>query len=133
MNIRHEFVTVVAVFCATASLAFAPSADAESSIAHAARAIQSATSASLTPEEMKAIERWVRDYKKWKTWYAKWRNQVEPGLFGSTRERRPRPDPPAALATICPVPLDETGVLGDACQLYKEWTNDDMAADVIKQ
>ena len=131
MNIRRGFVTLFAGFCISASVGFACSADAESLTAQDTQS--TVQSSSPTKEEMKAIERWVHDYKEWKAWSAKWRNQAEPGWFGSARERRQRPDPPAALATFCAVPLEETGELADACQLFNEWRNDDVATEVIKQ
>jgi hypothetical protein len=134
MNIRRRFVTVCAGLLISVPVGFADSADAESRTRQAAQsAMPSPTSTSLSKEEMKAIEQWVHDYKKWKAWYAKWRNHVEPGLFGSTRDRRQRPDPPATLATVCPVALDESNVLAEACRLFKEWREDDLATEVIKQ
>jgi len=130
MNIGRGIVIIVAGLCASLPAGAACSADARQ--AGAAQSTAEPLASSLTKEEMTAIERWVHDYKDWKAWYAKWRNRVEPGLFG-TRERRKRPDPPPVLATACPVRAGETGVLADACQLFKEWSNDDVATEVIKQ
>lgn len=123
---------VVAGLCTSLPAGAAHSADTGRAVTVQSNA-QWDAAPSLTKDEMAAIERWVHDYKAWKAWYAKWRNQVEPGLFGSTRERRKRPDPPAVLATVCPVPLDDKGVLADACQLFKEWRDDDIVTEGIKQ
>jgi hypothetical protein len=87
---------------------------------------------SLSEEEMKAIERWMREYTSWRAWSAEWLNKREPSLFG-TRERRDRPDPPAPLLAACPVAIEETGVLADACRMLDEWRNDDLATELIKQ
>src|SRR6185436_3711872 len=46
---------------------------------------------SLSDEQMKAVERWMREYTSWRAWSAEWLNKREPSLFG-TRERRQRPD-----------------------------------------
>jgi hypothetical protein len=88
---------------------------------------------SPTDEQMKGIERWMRDYTAWKTWAAEWINKREPGLFRGSKERRQRPDPPAALLAACPVSIEETGTLADACKLLDEWRHDDLATEIIRQ
>ena len=85
-----------------------------------------------TRDQLSVIERWVRDYTAWKAWFAKWHNRVEPGLLG-TRQRRPRPDPPAVLLDTCPVAPDADTVLVNACRLLEEWRNDDIVTEIIKQ
>jgi len=87
---------------------------------------------SVSRDELNLVKRWVRDYSEWKTWFAKWHNRVEPGWFG-TRDRRPRPDPPAILLDKCPVPADADAVLVKACGLLEEWRQDDIATEIIKQ
>jgi len=131
MNIGRGIVIVVAGLCASLPVGSVCLAEARQAVAAQSTA-EPATASSLTKEETSAIERWVHDYKAWKAWYAKWRNRIEPGLFGA-RERRKRPDPPSVLATVCPAPAGDTGLLTDACQLFKEWSNDDIATEVIKQ
>jgi len=88
---------------------------------------------SPTDEQMKGVERWMREYAAWKTWAAAWLNKREPGVFGGSRERRQRPDPPPALLAACPVSIEETGTLADACKLLDEWRHDDLATEIIRQ
>jgi len=87
---------------------------------------------SLSAEQMTAVERWMREYTSWRAWSAQWLNKREPSLFG-TRERRRRPDPPGALFAACPVSVEETGVLADACRMLDEWRHDDLATEIISQ
>lgn len=88
---------------------------------------------SPSAEQMKGIEHWMRDYRAWRTWAAEWLNKREPGLFRGSRERRQRPDPPVALVAACPVSVEETGALADACKLLDEWRHDDLATEIIRQ
>jgi len=101
------------------------------------RPVRSVTelSSTISPsdEQMKGIERWMREYAAWKTWAAAWLNKREPGVFGGSRERRQRPDPPASLVAACPVSIEETGTLADACKLLDEWRHDDLATEIIRQ
>ena len=85
-----------------------------------------------TPEQLSGIERWTRDYTAWKAWFAEWRNKREPSLLG-TRDRRQRPDPPVTLVAACPVSVEETGVLANACSLLEEWQRNDLATEIISQ
>jgi hypothetical protein len=91
-----------------------------------------APDASPVSERLERIEQWTRDYSAWKTWFEQWRNRREPGWWG-TRPRRDRPDPPASLVAVCPVPSDETGVLNDACRLLAEWRTEDVATAIVVQ
>lgn len=93
---------------------------------------QNPTVTTMSRDAMRHVERWVRDYTAWKAWFAKWHNRVEPGWFG-TRDRRPRPDPPAVLLETCPVPPDAEAVLVKACRLLEEWRKDDIATEIIEQ
>jgi hypothetical protein len=81
-------------------------------------------------ERLAALERWSANYQEWRTWFAQWRSTRQPGWL-HTRARRERPDPPAWLGTLCPVPADEAGVLSDGCRLFAEWQHEDLATTVI--
>ena len=94
--------------------------------------IQWPTTIEPTSEQLSAIERWTREYTAWKNWFAEWRNKREPSLFG-THERRQRPDPPVTLVAACPVSVEETGVLANACGLLEEWQRDDVVTEIISQ
>ena len=70
-------------------------------------------------ERRAALERWTREYSKWKEWNDRWQGRPEPGLFGN-RERRQKPDPPPWLFDECPAPVEEA-MLIDACRLLDSW------------
>ena len=128
MRLTRALVAVAVFFCAPGSVcAFQEHLAAESPIQQ-----DPTVSAMLSRDQIALVERWVRDYTAWKEWFAKWHNRAEPGLFG-TRERRPRPDPPAVLLATCPVPASADAVLVNACHLLEEWRNDDVATEIIKQ
>jgi len=131
MAVTRAFVTLALSICSHVSVAYALPADSLSESAIEREGQDPATPA-LPRDQVTAIERWVRDYTEWKAWFAKWHNRAEPGWFG-TRERRPRPNPPAALLETCPVAASADTTLVEACRLLEEWRTDDVATEIIKQ
>lgn len=83
-------------------------------------------------ERVQLLERWTRDAREWSAWFARWRNRSEPGWF-SSRQRRPAPVPPAWLPAACSNVLEDAGPLVDACQAWRDWRRDDLAADLLIQ
>ena len=67
------------------------------------------------------LQAWVSAYSDWKAWNQKWGNRPEPGWF-TYRERRERPDPPEWLSAECAVVLEADGLLGQACDLFADWS-----------
>jgi hypothetical protein len=67
------------------------------------------------------LDKWVRDFTKWKNWAETWGNRREPGWFSGSRARRPRPDPPIWLFEECDGLAASGGASEDACQLLAEW------------
>jgi len=131
MRATRTFVILVLSLCSHVSVAYALPVDSFTEPA-SLRDEQEPASTTLSRDQMSALERGVRDYTAWKAWFAKWHNRVEPGWFG-TRERRQRPDPPAALVATCPVPVDADTALVNACRLFEEWRNDDVPTEITKQ
>jgi hypothetical protein len=82
------------------------------------------TSVVAVPEdwEQRVVElkAWVSAYSSYKTWRAEYRNTPERGWLGY-RSRRERPHPPAWLAADCAQLLEADGILGEACDLLKEY------------
>jgi hypothetical protein len=132
MRLTRTFVAVAVFLCAECGVARAFQSDSSTPSAGERGGQDPPVTATLSRDQMSLVERWVRDYTAWKAWFAKWHNRAEPGLFG-TRERRPRPDPPAILLDTCPVPPSADPVLVNACRLLDEWQNDDVATELIKQ
>jgi hypothetical protein len=82
---------------------------------------------SVPSERLVEVERWIRDYEAWRTWFVRWHNRREPGIWSwSTRQRKPRPDPPAWLPTTCESLLEDSGVLGHGCRVLAAWRDDDF-------
>jgi hypothetical protein len=132
MRLTRTFVAVAVFLCAECGVARAFQSDSSTPSAGEGGGQDPPVTATLSRDQMSLVERWVRDYTAWKAWFAKWHNRAEPGLFG-TRERRPRPDPPAILLDTCPVHPSADPVLVNACRLLDEWQNDDVATELIKQ
>jgi hypothetical protein len=88
--------------------------------------------APLPAEHARELAQWTHDYQAWRTWFARWRNQVEPGLF-SARKRRAPPAPPAWLPPACSNLLEDEGPLFDACAAWRDWSHYDLATDLLVQ
>ena len=73
--------------------------------------------------DRQALDTWVREYREWQNWAARWRGRVEPGWFAA-RDRRPKPDPPAWLPAVCKQPLDDRPSFVEACALLDDWAQD---------
>ncbi len=67
------------------------------------------------------LDKWVRDFTKWKNWADTWGNRREPGWFSGARSRRPRPDPPLWLFDECDGLAANGGASEDACELLADW------------
>jgi hypothetical protein len=76
-----------------------------------------------------ALVRWVREFNEWKAWSAQWGNRREPGWFTESRQRRPRPDPPAWLVETCDPWSTGTSEIAKACELVAEWRRDANTAN----
>ena len=83
-------------------------------------------------QQMQALETWIKDFEKWQNWFARWRNQSEPGWFAA-RGRLEKPSPPAWLPTACASLVEDAGPLADGCRLWEAWRRDDYGADVMAQ
>jgi hypothetical protein len=96
-------------------------------VAHAELLLTQA-SADLRAVRLVEVENWTREYQEWRRWFAQWHNRRQPGMWSwSTRDRRPRPDPPAWLAATCDVLFErEGGSLDEGCRLFAEWRADDF-------
>jgi hypothetical protein len=70
------------------------------------------------------LQRWVDSFSAWKDWMEQWGNRREPGWFSTSRERRPRPDPPVWLFRRCPESPDDPDEIVEACTLLAEWGTD---------
>jgi|SoiMetStandDraft_5_1073268.scaffolds.fasta_scaffold76265_1 hypothetical protein len=70
------------------------------------------------------LAEWVHEFTKWKEWSAQWGNRREPGWFTQSRQRRPRPDPPAWLVDSCDPWTTGTNEMSKACELVAEWRRD---------
>lgn len=68
------------------------------------------------------LNKWVRDFNKWKNWADTWGNRREPGWFSGSKARRPRPDPPIWLFEECDGQAANGGASEESCQLLAEWT-----------
>ena len=73
--------------------------------------------------DRQALDTWVREYREWQNWAARWRGRVQPGWFAA-RDRRPKPDPPVWLPALCAQPLDDRPSLIEACALLDDWSQD---------
>ena len=83
-------------------------------------------------ERVRAVERWTRDYAKWREWHDRWRNRPEPGWFAQ-KERREPPVPPEWLAGSCGTVAEEEAWLIEGCRALREWAENDEAADALAQ
>jgi hypothetical protein len=83
-------------------------------------------------ERVVELRAWVKAYSSWKEWRAEYRNKPERGWLGY-RSRRERPDPPTWLADECASLLEADGVLGEACDLLKEYQAGDDPTVVRKR
>jgi hypothetical protein len=83
-------------------------------------------------EQTALLKRWTHDYQEWRAWYLQWRNRPEPGVFAS-RARRDPPVPPPWLPPLCAEPLEDAGLLADACADWREWQANDMAASLMTE
>ena len=85
-------------------------------------------------DRMRAVERWTRDYDKWRAWHERWRNTREPGWF-STRTRQEPPVPPDGLAASCAfVAGDENeDWLAEGCRAWRQWVENDDTANLLAQ
>lgn len=68
------------------------------------------------------IKQWVVEFSEWKQWAERWGNRRQPGLLTSSRERRPRPDPPSWLFGHCESGFDASAESLEACTLLTEWS-----------
>jgi hypothetical protein len=68
------------------------------------------------------LRKWIADFSDWKQWAERWRNRRQPGVFSSSRERRPRPDPPDWLFGYCESGIDGSDEGEAACTLLTEWS-----------
>jgi hypothetical protein len=86
-------------------------------------------------ERVRAVERWSRDFQAWREWHERWRNTREPGWFSSTRPRREPPVPPDWLGDRCALLAtgDDEDWLAEGCRAWRQWEEDDPAADVLAQ
>jgi hypothetical protein len=85
-----------------------------------------AAASELQTLDRQALDTWVREYREWQNWAARWRGRVEPGWFAA-RDRRPKPEPPAWLPALCAQPLDDRPSLIEACALLDDWGRDYVA------
>src|SRR5262245_5463975 len=77
------------------------------------------------------LEKWIADYRSWKTWTEQWGGRREPGWFG-WRQRRTRPAPPPWLEIECSnfLASGSRGLLAQGCELLAEWRDDYSTAAV---
>lgn len=68
------------------------------------------------------LKKWIVDYSEWQEWAQRWSNRREPGVFSSSRERRPKPDPPDWLFDYCESGIDASEESEQACTLLTEWS-----------
>jgi hypothetical protein len=78
------------------------------------------------------LAQWIDDFTAWRRWNDEWRNRPEPGYFG-VRERRPRPQPPEWLFSVCPDVAEDDGLLDKACRLLLAWSDNDPATHAQRQ
>ncbi len=83
-------------------------------------------------ERLRDVQEWTKEYTKWRTWFAEWRNRREPGWL-TTRDRRQPPEPPAWLPATCSTLLDEAGPVVDGCRALREWARNDYLVDVLTE
>ena len=83
-------------------------------------------------QEFVVLKKWTHDYQEWRAWYLQWRNRPEPGML-STRARREPPAPPAWLPAFCATLTEESGAGADACNAWREWQTNDMAASLMSE
>ena len=86
--------------------------------------------ASMAADRKRELERWIRDYQKWQEWRHQW---IRKGAI--SRDRKPRPQPPAWLPDECRDRTDASeAILVEACELLTDWNDDDdLTADLRYQ
>ena len=87
----------------------------------------------LSPDRAAEVREWMRAFKEWKSWWAEWRNRIEPGNFTNARERRQKPAPPEWLVGTCRQWINADDPLAPACALVVEWAEDDVTASIRQQ
>ena len=85
--------------------------------------------ASMAADRKRELERWIRDYQKWQEWRHQW---IRKGAI--SRDRKPRPQPPAWLPDECRDRTDASeAILVEACERLTDWNaDDDLTADLRK-
>jgi hypothetical protein len=116
----------------TTEPAAAGQAPQEASPAVQRPAVDDPTSAAIDPaatwlKRMDDLEQWLLAYERWRRWADQWFGRREPGWFTGSRERRPKPDPPAWLPGLCADLAETSGLLFDACQVLADWRDHDPA------
>ena len=89
----------------------------------------------------RALEQWIRDYRAWQEWAARWINRRQwvmhpfpypfwkdsPDVFSYVAPRRPEPVPPAGLEVECARwsgSSTERSPRAEACALLADWRDD---------
>jgi len=126
-------ITVVAVLSATATPSVAQTSEGQAVLpaTPVPRVEQMVTpSVSLVLEDpaelakrVSALEQWTREFTEWREWQEQWKGRPEPGLF-TTRDRRPKPEPPAWLFDDCENLVDVEDIRAEACKLLVVWQED---------